>query len=319
MMIRRIVLLPAIALAMVLAVGGGGAFSQTELTTIRIASTPIDIGAEVYYAQALGFFKQAGLDVQIQSIDNGAAIALAIAGGAADIGQSNVVSIATAYEKKLPFVVLAPAGAYSSASPTTVLLTLADSPVKTAKDLEGKTMSTNGILNIAQIGGDAWLDKNGANFRSVHWIEIPTSVTGAALIGHRVDAAVSAEPALGAALATGKFRILAAPYDAIGKRWQVGAWFTTKAWVAAHPDAAKKFIAVIEQTARWANAHQTESLQILRDAAKTDYPSTMHRALYSEQLDPALFQPVIDNAAKFGAIAAPFPATELFASGKPAP
>jgi NitT/TauT family transport system substrate-binding protein len=299
MMIRRIVLLPAIALAMVLAVGGGGAFSQTELTTIRIASTPIDIGAEVYYAQALGFFKQAGLDVQIQSIDNGAAIALAIAGGAADIGQSNVVSIATAYEKKLPFVVLAPAGAY--------------------KDLEGKTMSTNGILNIAQIGGDAWLDKNGANFRSVHWIEIPTSVTGAALIGHRVDAAVSAEPALGAALATGKFRILAAPYDAIGKRWQVGAWFTTKAWVAAHPDAAKKFIAVIEQTARWANAHQTESLQILRDAAKTDYPSTMHRALYSEQLDPALFQPVIDNAAKFGAIAAPFPATELFASGKPAP
>jgi NitT/TauT family transport system substrate-binding protein len=318
MKIRRAFLLPALALAMLLA-AGDGASSQTELTTIRIASTPIDIGGEVYYAQAMGFFKQAGLDVQIQGIDNGAAIALAVAGGAADIGQSNVVSIATAHEKKLPFVVLAPAGAYSSASPTTVLVTLIDSTYKTAKDLNGKTMGTNGILNIAQIGGDAWLDKNGGDFHSVHWIEIPTSLTGEALINHRVDAAMSAEPALGAALATGKFRILATPYDAIGKRWQVGAWFTTRAWAAAHPDAVKKFLAVMQQTARWANAHQTESLQILREAAKADYPSNMHRAIYTEQLDPALFQPVIDSAAKFGAITASFPATDLFASTKPAP
>jgi NitT/TauT family transport system substrate-binding protein len=169
-----------------------------------LPAVAVDIGGQVYYAQALGFFKQAGLDVQIQGIDNGAAIALAIAGGAADIGQSNVVSIATAHEKKLPFVVIAPAGAYSSASPTTVLLTLLDAPYKTAKDLNGKTMGTNGILNIAQIGGDAWLDKYGGDFHSVRWIEIPTSLTGEALINHRVDAAMSAEPALGAALATGK-------------------------------------------------------------------------------------------------------------------
>jgi NitT/TauT family transport system substrate-binding protein len=313
---RRALLLPAFVLALVLAAGNGGAFSQTEMTMIRIASTPIDVGAEVYYAQAMGFFKQAGLDVQIQSIDNGAAIASAVAGGAADIGQSNVVSIATAYEKKLSFVVIAPAGTYSSASPTTVLIALADAPFKTAKDLVGKTIVTNGILNIGQIGGDAWLDKNGVDYRSVRWIEVPTGATAAALLNHRVDLAVLSEPTVGAALATGKFRIVAAPYDAIGKRWQIGAWFTTKAWVAAHPDAAKKFAAVMLQTARWANAHQGESLNILREASKADFPGTMHRSMYAEQLDPALFQPVIDNAAKYGALSAPFPAAELFASDK---
>jgi hypothetical protein len=45
----------------------------------------------------------------------------------------------------------------------------------------------------------------------------------------------------------------------------------------------------------------------------------MHRATYTETLDAALFQPVIDNAAKFGAISASFPAADLFASGKTAP
>lgn len=219
----------------------------------------------------------------------------------------------------MPFVVIAPAGAYSSASPTTVMICLADAPFKTPKDLEGKTIVTNGILNVGQIGGDAWLDKNGVNWRSARWIEVPTGATAAALINHRVDLAVLSEPTVGAALATGKFRIFAAPYDAIGSHWQIGAWFTTKAWVAAHPDAAKKFVAVMLQTARWANAHHAESLQILRDASKADFPSDMRRATYAETLDAAMFQPIIDNSAKYGALSAPFPAAELFATGKASP
>jgi ABC-type nitrate/sulfonate/bicarbonate transport system substrate-binding protein len=319
MTVRRALLLPIFAFALLLAIGVRDASSQTDPATIRVASTPIDVGAEVYYAQALGMFKQAGLNVEIQAIDNGAAIASAVAGGAADIGQSNVVSIATAYGKKLPFVIIAPAGAYASASPTTVLITLADAPFKVAKDLENKTIVTNGILNIAQIGGDAWLDKSGADFRTAHWVELPTAATAAALLSHRVDAAMLSEPSLSAALATGSFRVMATPYDAIGKHWQIGAWFATQDWVAAHPDVARRFVAVMQQAARWANTHQDASLKILGDVSKVTYPKNMHRSAYAEQLDPAMFQPVIDNAAKYGAIAAPFPAGELFAAAKGTP
>jgi hypothetical protein len=73
----------------------------------------------------------------------------------------------------------------------------------------------------------------------------------------------------------------------------------------------------MQQVARWANTHQDQSLKILSDVSKADYPKTMRRAVYGEQLDAALFQPVIDNAAKYGAIATPFAATELFANVKP--
>ena len=309
---RSVAVAGTLALAFVVGAAPRAAVPQTALTTIRVASTPIDVGAQVYYAQALGLFKQAGLDVHVQPVDNGAAIAAAVAGGAADIGQSNVVSLATAHEKQLPFVVIAPAGTYTSSSPTTVLVTLANAPFADAKDLEGKTLVTNGILNIAQIGGDAWLDKNGGAYKTVRWIEVPVNATAAALLNHRVDAAMMSEPSLSAALASGSFRVMAKPYDAIGARWQIGAWFATRSWVAEHPDAAKKFVAVMQQTARWANAHQDESLKMLGDVSKADYPKTMHRSVYAEKIDPTLFQPVIDNAAKYGAIAAPFPAAELF-------
>jgi NitT/TauT family transport system substrate-binding protein len=312
MRVPRSIVLFVLTLALTFSASGLSVLSQTEVTTIRVASTPIDVGAEVYYAQALGMFKQAGLDVQIQQIDNGAAIAAAVAGGAADIGQSNVVSLASAHEKKLPFSVIAPAGTYSSNVPTTVLVTLANTPLSSAKDLENKTLVTNGILNIAQIGGDAWLDKSGVPFRSVHWVEVPVNATAAALLAHRVDGAMMSEPSLSAALASGNFRIMATPYDAIGKHWQVGAWFTTRTFAAEHPEAIKKFVAVIQQVAHWANTHQDASLKILSDVSKADFPKTMRRAVYAEQLDPALFQPVIDNAAKYGAISAPFPAAELF-------
>jgi hypothetical protein len=40
----------------------------------------------------------------------------------------------------------------------------------------------------------------------------------------------------------------------------------------------------------------------------------MNRAPYSERLDPAQIQPVIDAAAKYGALPAPFPAASFIYS-----
>ncbi|MGA2393616.1 MAG: ABC transporter substrate-binding protein, partial [Candidatus Lustribacter sp.] len=280
---------------------------------IIVASTPSEAGAEVYYASALGFFTQAGLDVDVRTIDNGAAVASAVAGGAVDIGQSNVVSIATAHEKGLPFVVIAPAGMYSSAAPTTLAFVAKNAPFKTVKDLAGKTFATNGLFNIGQIAGDAWLERNGVDVKSVKWVEVPVAATGAAVSTGRVDVGLVSEPVLGETLATGQFRVFGDAYSAIGSHWLIGAWFTTSSWALAHPDLARKFLAVLVRTARWANGHHAESLKILEQYNKRTFPSNMARTTYAETLDPALIQPVIDNAAKYGALSASFPASDLFA------
>jgi ABC-type nitrate/sulfonate/bicarbonate transport system substrate-binding protein len=285
--------------------------AQATLVTLKIATTPLDVGAEAFYALAQGFFRDAGIDAQVQAIANGAAVAAGVASGALDIGQSNVVSIATAHEKKLPFVVIAPAASYSDEHPTTEIVAMKNSPLHTAKDLNGKTSTTNGILNIGQIATMAWIEKNGGDPHSVKFIEMPVSAQPAALEGGQLDVSLLAEPVLSQTLATGKVRVFAKPYGALGSGWLIGVYFTTETWARAHPDLVRKFAAVMAQTARWAATHQAESAKILEQYTKTTLGPQVARAVYAERLDPKTIQPVIDASARYGAISAPFPATEL--------
>jgi len=81
------------------AVAGGARSGDAQtLAPLKIATTPTDIGSQVFYAQDQGFFKTAGLDAQVQVISNGGAIIAAVSGGSVDVAQSNVVSLAAAHQ-----------------------------------------------------------------------------------------------------------------------------------------------------------------------------------------------------------------------------
>lgn len=296
----RLVLL-VVALLAAFAASPAPVRAQAPLVTLKIATTPLDVGAEAFYALAQGFFRDAGIDAQVQAIANGAAVASGVASGALDIGQSNVVSIATAREKKLPFVVIAPAAGYSDERPTTELVAMKTSPLHTAKDLNGKTSTTNGILNIGQIATMAWIEKNGGDPRSVKFVEMPVSSQPAALESGQLDVSLLAEPVLSQTLATGKVRVFSKPYGALGSGWLIGVYFTTDTWARAHPDLVRKFAAVMAQTARWANTHHAETFAILvRDAHyDADKLTGMTRIQYATTLTPALVQPVLNVAAQY--------------------
>jgi NitT/TauT family transport system substrate-binding protein len=308
-MIRRIV--TPLVLTALLAPLAAGAQSPA---TIRVATTPIELGAEVMYAQDQGFFKKAGLNVDLQIMDSGAAIAAAVASGALDVAQGNLVTLATAHERALPFVVVAPAGMYSSNDPTTSLVVAKSSPIKTAKDLENKTIAINGLRNITQIGASAWIDQNGGDYTKVRFIEMPFPQMGAALEAGRVDAAVIAEPELSTALAGGA-RVLAQPYTAIAKQFLIGGWFANGTWAKAHPAELKRFAGAIVEAGRWANGHRAESAKILEKYTKIRVSPAMKRTIYAEHLNPAEIQPLIDAAAKYHSLKSPFPAAELVAPG----
>jgi NitT/TauT family transport system substrate-binding protein len=283
-------------------------------TALRLATLPIDGTALAYYANDLNYFQDAGLDVTIQSMSNGAAIASAVISGALDVGWSDIISLAAAYKRGLPVVIIGAGGIHTPGSLATQLMVRKDSPLHTAADLTGKIIGCTGLANVGQLAPDLWIDKNGGDSSTVKFIEVPLPALPAALQQGRVDAAWLAEPFIH--LAEPFARTFAECFDAVAPTWMLGGWFTTPAWASAHRDVVGAFRAVMSKTATWANANQAQSAVILAKYANLDPDllKNMHRIAYGTRPEAAQIQPVIDLAAKYGAIAASFPAKALIYS-----
>jgi NitT/TauT family transport system substrate-binding protein len=298
------------ALGLLLAFGPARTAAD-DLPTIRVATIPIDAGSEVYYAQEMHFFQRAGINVEIIGLNSGGAVSTAVVGGAADIGQSNAVPVAEAHDHGVPVVFIAPANRYSVLAGQAALVVEKDSPIHTARDFNGKTIGVSGLRGIQEIGTLNWLDKNGGDAKSVHFLDLPFPEQGEAIATHRIDASTLSEPALSVALNSHRFRVIADPYSAIAPEFLMGGWFATPAWAKDHPQLVAAFSSAIVQAARWANAHQAESAQILANVSKATIGPNMHRVPFAEHLNAADLQPLIDACAKYGLIKATFPAAQI--------
>jgi NitT/TauT family transport system substrate-binding protein len=290
-------------------VAGSGAAARSA-SPLRIASLPFDQSGQAYYAQDLDIFTKAGLTCTIQTINNGSQIAAAIAGGSLDIGQANVVALAEARERGLGVSIIAGAGEYHAAKPTALMLVEKNSPLRDAKDFSAKTVAVGGLKTITQVSVQAWIDEGGGNSELVKFIEMPFPQMEAALADGRIDGALLAEPDASAALALGHTRVIAKPFDAIGKNWLIGGWFAKDDWIAANTADVKKFVAAMRTSAQWANAHQAASAQILEKYTKV-HVGNAARVQYAETLDPRAIQPQIDAAVRYHLFKAAFPAKTL--------
>jgi NitT/TauT family transport system substrate-binding protein len=285
--------------------------SQT-LAHLRVMSAPLENGAQVYYAKEMGMFAKAGLDVDIQIIQSGSATTAAIAANAADIGFSSLVPLAIAHTKNVPFVLIAAGAEWTQAARNSALYVPVASPIRTGKDLNGKTLTTAGLGTLTEYATRAWVDQNGGDLATIKFAEMAYSTMTGALAAGRVDAALVNEPWL--EVARKNARLIGYPYDAVAKDFLIGGWFTTAQWARDNADLAARFAAVMREAARWANdkRNQARSGEILAKYTSMDPAtiSTMTRVHFGEQLLPALVQPQIDVAAKYVPFAT-FPAMEI--------
>lgn len=93
----------------------------------------------------------------------------------------------------------------------------------------------------------------------------------------------------------------------------VSARFTTKDYSAKHPDVVRAFGRAWSESATYTNAHHTDTVAMMAEftGASLGVVQRMTRAIAAPTLVPAQIQPVIDAAAKYGAIKRSFPAREL--------
>jgi len=282
---------------------------------IRVGMTAGDAFAEAYYAQETGLFKKAGIRAEIRPFSTGAAISTGMNSDAIDVGISNVMNVSKAVARGAPFVLLAGGGMYSAKSPIVALNVLRDSPIRSARDLEGRTVAITALGDTAQVGIAAWMDRNGASASKVHFIELAWADQEAALENRLVDAVLATEPWLSAALKRGYARVLARPYDDIDSQFVIGVWFTTATWYAKNRTLAKRFADVIYQAGRWGNTHHEQSALLLAKYSKIDVQTirSMTRAPYAQSLDVSLIQPQLNLAYRYHTIDRPIDASALIA------
>lgn len=307
-------LLVAFALAGLLCGGGARAQTPAEPVTLRVGVGLDDQSKPIFYALQAGLFRKAGLDVQLVTLTGGgAAIAAAIAGGSLDLGKSNVLELISAHVRGLPFTLVAPGAGTGAFDHNGAIIVGTKSPLKTGRDLNGKTVAVLSLVTIQSIAVRAWIDANGGDSSTVHFLEVPPSATQAALDQGRVDAASVLEPILSQSLSTGNVRALSYPYGAIAPRFDGADYFTTTDFVAKHRDAVDRFVRAIHDANGYVTAHESETNALVGQYAKID-PALLEHMSHSERpayLEAAAIQPLIDMAARYKFIAKTFPAQEL--------
>lgn len=289
------------------------AYAQSP-PVVRIGAFLLDPFLEPYYAQDQGMFAKAGLQAQIQSLSTQASLA-ALIGNSLDFANSDLVPIANARARGLDVTIVAAGAHYDAKVPTIALIVNADSPIRTAADLRGQVVGVPSLNSGPSIAVQEWLRKSGVDANAVRLIEIPLPAANAALQHGTIAAALNGEPFLSEA--KGTIRILGYPYSAIADQFYTGIWVARGDLAQRNPALVRKFADVIYQSARWANAHQTETATI--EARLTQLPydrvKAMARNLFSTSLDPALAQPLLDVSYRYGLLAQPVTASTLFWKG----
>jgi NitT/TauT family transport system substrate-binding protein len=309
-MIRSLAVLALLVAGVVMSTPPAGAQS---LIAVKVGTLPTDGCSVIFYAKELGFFQKNGLDVDIQTMPSGPAIAAAVAGGALDVGVANVATVAQARLHGLPLRYIAPSSMAEPSTMTDIVLVAADSTIRTGADLNNKTIAINGLKDLQQITAMAWVDKHGGDSKTLHFLEIPIPQMAAAVEAHRADAALDVEPFVSGARAQGQGKVIGDVLDGVAPRFMVVGWFALDPWITAHADTAARFATALRQAAGWANAHHTESAAIL--VRNTKIPAsaidTMARAQFGLTLDPAMIRPIVDAAVKYGVLDRPVDVNDL--------
>ena len=291
----------------------GGSTQTSEPPSIRVGTAGQQGNAGVYYAADQGFFKKAGLDVDITTLrrGSGAGVVAAVTGGSLDVGDADLISIAAAHEHGIRISIIAPSAFWVSSAPTGGIIVAKNSPIKTAKDFNGKTIGVPSLEGLSRVATAAWLEQNGADLSSVKFVEMPSSSMPPAVARGQIDAGVLTEPTLSLSLTDN--RIAASPYDAIAKQFNETGWFAADEWIAKNPQAVLRFAAAIKDANRWANANPDAAEAIFMKYSGTT-PDQLKNAVhtrYGEVIDVAHMQPVLDAAAKYKSIPAPLAARDL--------
>lgn len=292
--------------------GAPAVLHAKTMPKIRIGYWPIAAGLPFYAAIELGYFKEAGLDVEALKFAGAQQVMEAVLSGRADgtangTGSANIAIGEIAAPGTFKIFCSNPSNAKNVLDE---IIVPASSPARTLADLKGKRIGSGpGIQNVTL--AKTVLERGGATGATV--VELPIGQHVAALAAGQLDGAYTLEPTGTIGRMNGATRVLEAGVIAkyvLGDPmapWFGGAASLASDFIKKNPDAAKKFVAAYARGVAYVRSQPVAARQYLKgytaiEGALTGEVPLAAYTLYNEftPTDVAHFQKFFDLFAEKG-------------------
>jgi NitT/TauT family transport system substrate-binding protein len=304
----------AIALTSLASVNAAAAADQITVGVIPIADV-----APIYLGRDKGFFTKQGLDLNLELAQGGAAIIPSVVSGQYQFGFSNVTSLIIAESRGLDFKIVAAGNSSTGKKGHDFggIVAPKDSPIKNAKDLEGKTVAVNNLKNIGDTTVKAAVRAAGGDPSKVKFVELSFPDMPAALAKKRIDAAWIVEPFLTITRGQGANVVSWCLVDT-APHMMISGYFTSGNYYKQHPDAVKRFRAAMDESLEYAQDHPKEVRAELLKYTKISEPLSQKINLpdYPVKINRESTQTLADLAVKDGLVSKKVDLDKLIPSGE---
>lgn len=237
--------------AAALAAGCSGARAGTAL---NIGYTAVaDFGA-AYIAKERGYFDQRGLDVTLQLIALSSNIPAALLSGSLQIGGTTAPLVMQAVQGGLDLVCLAAGAVYDSSLKAFQVLARNGSGVRSAADLAGRKFAVPGVNATLHLLVRRWLARNGVDWKTVSFVEVPLMQSATVLAGGSVDAMATAEPFVSRILQAGTATAMEGFVEPSPDGAATVVWAATREWAARNAPLVQAFRGALAESVALAQA-----------------------------------------------------------------
>lgn len=236
--------------------------AQQTLIPIKVGVLKIAGLANAYAAKVEKIFERHGLDATLIEFRSGAEAAAAQQSGAVDFALTIPGTIMNANERGFEFLAVIQNEIVNEKGPDSgSVQALADSDIKSLKDLVGKRVATAQFSGQQTIAAQVAMRKAGIDPSKVQLIEAPYPRHPDILKSRQVDAVITTEPFTTMMLTSGLGRVLSWHYAEAMPGGPLGVWWAKKSYIDKNPDVVARFSRSIKDSIDYMNADAPRARQ----------------------------------------------------------
>jgi NitT/TauT family transport system substrate-binding protein len=257
-------------------------------------------------AVKLGYFKDVGLDVQVETFAGGALAFPALLNKQIDIVYTNYISAVQLADQGGKLRIVAGGNSSLTTEPDSgTLLVGADSEIRILRDLPGKTIALNTLNDLIRLTIKKLLRDEGIDPGSVSYTEVPWQNQADAYKQGSIQVLSVIEPFQARYVTQLGFRPLAYIFPAAWKTSiPLAGWVALEEWVPSHREPLQRFVQAIERSVQYLKANPAEERKLMAEFFNfsEELVGGVSVNAYSVKVNPVSAQLTVDAMVEDGMI-----------------